>query len=110
MFISIITTKSSLWQNIIKWLEEHQHTCIMKKTFGLECIGCGFQRALIALMKGNLAESIILYPALIPIIFMFLFLILHIIFKFKHGAKILIWLFIAVWIIMITNYIFKFIN
>ena len=100
----------SIWQSIIHLLETHQQPCKMKKNWGMDCLGCGFQRALIDLMKGNLLKSIKEYPALIPIIFLFLFLILHIIFKFKNGAKILVWNFIFIWIIMITNYILKFIN
>ncbi|MBN1184668.1 MAG: DUF2752 domain-containing protein [Bacteroidales bacterium] len=100
----------SAWQNIIKWLESHQQPCKWKKNFGIECLGCGFQSAFIALLKGNITESLKLYPALIPIICLFLFLVLHIIFKFKHGAKILMWSFILVWIIMITSYIIKLTN
>ena len=106
VFLPILT----IWQRILHWLETHQQPCKIKKDLGIDCLGCGFQRALIALMKGNLVESIKEYPALIPILFLFLFLILHIIFKFKNGAKILLWNFILVWIIVIMNYVLNFIN
>ncbi|MEA3317861.1 MAG: DUF2752 domain-containing protein [Bacteroidota bacterium] len=58
-------------------------------------------------LKGNFIESVKLYPALIPIIVMFVYLILHLIFKFKHGAFIVKILFISNTSIVILNYIYK---
>lgn len=90
-------------QKIISWLESHLQPCVYKENFGFECPGCGLQRSLIELLKGNIWESIVLYPGLIPTIMLFFFLILHLIFKLKHGANILKYLFVAdVAIIMIT--------
>lgn len=93
--------------SIIEWLEKNQAPCFWKKTCGIECPGCGMQRAIIALLKGNLWDSILIYPALIPTIFLFSFLILHIIFKFKKGAKVILISFIFVVFIIITNFIIK---
>jgi Protein of unknown function (DUF2752) len=93
--------------SIVKWLEQHQAPCFWKRTCGIECPGCGMQRAIIALLKGNLWDSILIYPALIPTIFLFSFLILHIIFKFKKGAKVILISFIFVVFIIITNFIIK---
>ncbi len=92
---------------IIDWLQKHQLPCLYKKILGFDCPGCGMQSAVIELLKGNICESIKLYPALIPIIFMFIFLLLHIIFKIKNGANILKFLFIANTIIILINYLFK---
>jgi len=92
---------------IIDWLQQHQLPCLHKKILGFDCPGCGMQSAVIELLKGNICESIKLYPALIPTIFMLIFLLLHIIFKFKNGANILKYLFIANTIIILINYLFK---
>lgn len=97
-------------QDIIKWLEAHMQPCIYRQFIGIECPGCGFQRALIALLKGNLLESIRLFPGLIPLIFLFAFLILHLIFNFKRGADILKYVFIGDMAIIIIDYIIRFIN
>ncbi len=97
-------------EDIIKWLESHMFSCPYKKHIGIECLGCGMQRALIELLKGNIIESIILYPALIPTIALFLFLILHIRFKLKHGATILKILFIITVSIVVVNFVYKLIN
>lgn len=74
---------------IIEWLESHMQSCFYKKYFGIECPGCGMQRSLIQLLRGNFMESLKLFPALIPTIALIVFLILHLVFKFKHGANIL---------------------
>lgn len=97
-------------QDLIEWLESRMQPCFYKKYFGIECPGCGMQRAIVELLKGNLLESLKLYPALIPTIFLFVFLILHLIFKFKHGALILKITFIAIVSIVVISYIYKFIN
>ena len=97
----------SIWEEIIHWLENHLGTCFYKKNFGIECLGCGMQRSFIELLKGNIIESILLYPALIPIIFTFIFLILHLIFKYRNGALVLKISFIFTVGIMIIAYIIK---
>lgn len=84
--------------------------CPIHKLTGFDCPGCGMQRAAIELFKGNIWESILHYPALLPLIFMFAFLSIHLIFKIKNGAKILKYLFIFNAIIIFVNYIIKFIK
>jgi len=74
---------------LIHWLENHLLACPYKATTGIDCPGCGMQRAFIELLKGNLTESIHLYPALIPILITLTITFLHLFFKFKNGAVIL---------------------
>lgn len=92
---------------IIEWLEFHMGTCFYKKYFGVECPGCGMQRSFIELLKGNFHESFVLFPALLPTIFLVVFLFLHIIFKFKSGANILKITFIINTSIVVLSYIYK---
>lgn len=89
------------------WLNEHLLPCFYKQYFGIDCPGCGMQRAFIHLLKGNISESIQLYPALIPILFMFFFLVLHLIFKFSKGAKILTFMFTFNCSLIIIHYTYK---
>jgi len=70
-------------------------TCFYKKYLGIDCPGCGMQRATNALLVGDLETSLALYPMLIPILMMFVFLALHLKFKFAMGHKILIFFFIG---------------
>ena len=92
---------------LIKWLEENMGTCPYVHFFGVECPGCGFQRALIELLQGHIAKSIELYPALIPLILLFSTLIVHLIFKLKFGAKVLKYLFLFTVFIIVISYIVK---
>ncbi len=94
-------------QEIIQWLENHLHPCLFKQTTGIECLGCGFQRSLIALLKGNIWKSLVLYPGLIPMFILFGVLILHLIFHFKKGALVLKYLFIGEAAIIVIHYIIK---
>ena len=96
-----------MWQSLIEFLEEHQGTCHIKSITSLECPGCGSQRALILLLKGEVWESFLMFPPLIPGLFMFGFLFLHLIFKFKNGPEILKYNFILVAVLMMINYIAK---
>ncbi|NCP45741.1 MAG: hypothetical protein COW67_10100 [Flavobacteriales bacterium CG18_big_fil_WC_8_21_14_2_50_32_9] len=92
---------------LIHWLEQHLLDCPYKKYLGMDCMGCGMQRAFIALLKGNLVESFLLYPPLITLILMFILLPLHLIFKFKHGAAWLKYLFIFNLSVVVINFIVK---
>jgi hypothetical protein len=65
------------------------------------------QRALIALLRGDLAESFRLHPALIPVVVMFATLASHLVFKFKNGGRILLYMFVINTFIITVNYIYK---
>jgi len=97
-------------KGIINWLEQHLQPCFYKETLGFECPGCGMQRSLIELLKGNFIQSLKLYPALIPIFILFIFLILHISFNFKKGADILKYMFIGNISIIMISYFIKLFN
>jgi hypothetical protein len=92
-------------EKLIAWLEAHQLPCFYKHYFGLDCLGCGMQTAFILLLKGKYLESMRTYPALLPTFFLILFLILHLIFKFKKGAAILKLTFIITVSIMVISYV-----
>ncbi len=96
-----------MWTKILTWLEMHQGTCAFREQTGLECPGCGLQSSLIALLKGHLPESIQLYPALLPLLAMFGFLGIHLIFKLKHGALVLKIFYISNISLIVLNFIYK---
>ena len=90
-------------------LEEYMLPCLNKKIFGIDCLGCGMQRSLIMIFRGEFAAAFSLYPAIYTIILMLAILALHLKFKFKYGAKIILALFVINMSIIIINYISKFI-
>ena len=99
-----------MWDSLIAWLETHLFSCWYVETFGMEGPGCGMQRALIALLRGDIVESLTHNPALIPTLFTFLYLPAHLIFKFRRGAAILKYSFIFTASLLVVNFILKQLN
>lgn len=91
-------------------LEQYLLTCPSKKFLYLDCPGCGLQRSLLALFRGEISASWNLYPPTLFILFTLVFLFLHLTFSFKQGAYILKILFIITVTIMAINYIYKILN
>ncbi|MBX3253404.1 MAG: DUF2752 domain-containing protein [Chitinophagaceae bacterium] len=102
MFLAIL--------HIIQWLEGHMFTCPSVKYLHIICPGCGMQRSGIALLKGNIAESFRLYPALLPMLVLCAFTMLHWYAKFSNGGKIIIALQTTVVTIITVHYIYKILN
>jgi len=93
--------------SIISFLEKHLLSCPWKK-MGIDCMGCGMQRSLIHLLKGEFIEGFYMYPPIYTIIIMFVYLGLHLKFQFKIGHKILLGLFILNILITFVNYCIKY--
>lgn len=92
----------------ISFLEDNLLSC-QWKSMGVECTGCGFQRSVIHLLKGEFSEAFAIYPAIFTLIIMAVFLVFHLKYNFMKGHKILLGLFLLNLSIIIVNYIFKFI-
>jgi hypothetical protein len=88
-------------------LENYLLPCIWKSLFHIDCPGCGLQRSVLFLFRGDLASSISMYWATIPILFMLGFLALHLRFRFMKGNKILVWMYCGNAILIICHYIYK---
>ncbi len=85
-------------------------SCSFQEHAGIPCPGCGIQRSILALLRGDFVESILLFPALLPMLGMFTFLGFHLAFNLKHGALILKMFYISNTILIIGPYLLKFIN
>ena len=81
--------------------------CIFKYFTGLDCPGCGLQRSIVLLLDGQLLKSIYMYWATIPVLMMFVYLALHLRFRFARGRKTLIFLFAINGFIIFCHYIYK---
>lgn len=96
--------------SFLDWAEKHLFTCPFKAHFGLDCPGCGLQRAVLALFRGDLISSFKLYPAAIPLIFVVLFTLIHLKVDFKFGAQLIKITFAGVAVIILISYIYKIYN
>lgn len=81
--------------------------CPSKKFLHIDCPGCGMQRSILAILKGEIGESFYLYPATIPLCLTVILLLLHLKYNFKHGALLLKTLFIFSAVIIISSYTYK---
>ncbi len=81
--------------------------CMNKKIFGIDCPGCGVQRSLAHIIKGEFTEAFYMYPAIYTLIFLALFMMIQKRFKFKFGKKIILTLVITNVTIIVISYIIK---
>ena len=82
--------------------------CMSKQLLGMDCPGCGLQRAVVFLFQGEFLAAFKMYPAIYSIIFLFGFLALDFFFKIKYANKISIFLMISSVVLILTNFILKF--
>lgn len=95
---------------LLHWLETHQLPCPIKYFLQVDCPGCGLQRSLVELLKGNVGNSFSLHPVTIPLLCFFAFAAVQLKFKFKKGNSIIIYSYIFIALIVVSNYIFKLIH
>ncbi|MDB5130365.1 MAG: hypothetical protein JWR02_114, partial [Mucilaginibacter sp.] len=92
----------------ISWLQNHLLPCPFKYFTGIDCPGCGFQRSVIALIQGNLHQSLQLYPAAIPLLMFFSYGIADKYFKLDTAANIVKkTLFVVIGVVILISYALK---
>ncbi len=91
-------------------LEEYMLPCLNKKLLGVECFGCGLQRSVVLVFRGQFVEAFYMYPAVYSLILLLFVSIINIFFKFKHTNKIITILAIITVATIIISYLIKIIN
>jgi hypothetical protein len=81
--------------------------CIYKSLFGIDCPICGFQRAFIFLLKGDIKQSFEMYLPLLPTIFLMALTALYLLNNKIVNRKFLINYSSVVFTIIIVNYFIK---
>ncbi|MGJ8685409.1 MAG: DUF2752 domain-containing protein [Nonlabens sp.] len=81
--------------------------CMSKKLTGADCPGCGIQRSIAFLLKGEFSEAFFMYPGIYPLIFLLVFLTFDWFFKIKHGETIKLVLAVLTLGTVVTNFIIK---
>ncbi len=87
--------------------EDYMITCLNKKLFGFDCLGCGGQRSAYLLLDGEFIAAFKMYPAIYTLIPLFLLLGINLFYKFKYANKIINALALISVGIIIINYIIK---
>lgn len=81
--------------------------CMNKTLFGVECLGCGTQRAFLLVLRGDFLAAFYQFPAIYTTILFFGILALHFTDRSRNYHKIIIGLAVINAIIMIISYIYK---
>ena len=87
--------------------EDFMLPCMNKSLFGIECFGCGTQRALLLVFKGEFVQAFYTFPAIYTTILFFVIIGLHFLDKSRDYHKVIIFLAILNAIIMIISYFYK---
>lgn len=96
-----------MWEKILNWLKDNMQSCFYKEHFGVECPGCGTQRALLLLLEGDVWGSLKMYPPLALVLATAIYLILHLLFRFKRGGRILKYLAISTASVIFLSYLYR---
>jgi len=81
--------------------------CLNKKLFGVECMGCGMQRSILLIAKGEFTAAFYMYPAIYPLLLLLLFIGFNFFIQFKNDWIIKMSLMIITALTMIANYFIK---
>ena len=96
--------------DIVQWLQAHQLVCPVKKYVHIDCPGCGMQRSFIALLQGDIVLSLKLHPVTIPLLLFLFYSVLHFLLKFKNGNRVIVYAYLFITILIVSNYIYKIVN
>lgn len=88
-------------------MEEFMLPCFNKELFGLDCLGCGGQRALVLVLQGEFTSALKMFPAIYTLLIFLIFLIVNLFFKFKADRQIKIGFIFLNASIIIAAYVFK---
>lgn len=80
-------------------LEHYMIPCLFKKITGFDCLGCGFQRSLFLLFKGDFSAAFQMYPAIFTMLLFLFFVALHFLDRNRNYKKL-------VWNVALINFVF----
>ncbi len=93
--------------NIVSWLEAHEIPCLIKKTFHIDCPGCGLQRSFIAMLQGNVLQSLHFYPALLPLLILISIMLINNKWQLSFLEKCIQFGIPSVFAIILLSYMYK---
>ncbi len=89
-------------------MEEYMLPCFTKKYLGIDCPGCGTQRAFVMVCRGEFSDAFHMFPAIYTTILFFLLIGLHLFDKSRNYSKMIITVAIINAIIMFGAFVNKY--
>jgi len=87
--------------------EDFMLPCPIKKFFGIECFGCGTQRAIVMVFEGRFAEAFHMFPAVYTLLLFFATVGLNFVDKKRNYGTLLVILAAVNAVIMVVSYFYK---
>ena len=88
-------------------IEDFMLSCPSKKYLGIECFGCGTQRAVLLVFQGKFTEAFYMFPAVYTLLLFFCIVAINFIDKKRNYGSLLIFLAIINSLIMVFSYFYK---
>ncbi|MCT4698612.1 DUF2752 domain-containing protein [Tenacibaculum haliotis] len=88
-------------------LDDYMLPCLNKKLFGVDCLGCGIQRAISLLIHGEFVAAFKMYPAIYTLLILAFFIVINFFYKVKNAQKIISILAIINVLIIVISYFIK---
>lgn len=88
-------------------MEEYMLPCLNKKYLGFDCMGCGLQRSVALLFKGEFIEAFYMYPGIYPLIALLGILLINQFTTLKYASRTINILAILTVATIIISYIIK---
>ncbi len=88
-------------------LEDYMIPCLNKKIFGVDCFGCGTQRALALVFEGKFSEAFHMFPAIYTMILFVIMAGVNFIDRKRNYSSALVTLAIVNTLIMVVSYFYK---
>jgi hypothetical protein len=88
-------------------IEDFMLPCPSKKFLGIECFGCGTQRAIVMVFEGRFTEAFHMFPAVYTLLLFFAAVILNFVDKKRNYGNILVILAAVNSVIMVVSYFYK---
>ncbi len=99
-----------VFDNSITWLESHAIPCPFHMITGCDCPGCGMQRSVFSLMRGDLSQSLDHHPSGIFFVLFILVFLLHLKFQHRYTRLSMNGLLIMTVVVAILQYILRWMN
>lgn len=91
----------------LKGLEDYMVPCVNKAIFGIDCLGCGAQRATALFFSGQFVAAFKMYPAIYTIFLLIAVVIFNLFVKFKFDYQLKMGLVILNALIIVVSYAIK---
>ncbi|WP_027379722.1 DUF2752 domain-containing protein [Chryseobacterium daeguense] len=88
-------------------IEDFMLTCPSKKFLGIDCFGCGTQRAIVMVFEGRFSEAFQMFPAVYTLLLFFGMVVLNFADRKRNYSNILVFLAIINALIMVISYFYK---